>query len=59
LAILLPLFFSGLREANPPAQYALAYSPIYRIILSIIIPNLLIFAGEKPIKKGNPTIFCR
>jgi len=27
VAILLPLFFSGLREASPPAQYALAFTP--------------------------------
>jgi len=25
LALFLPLFFSGLREASPPAQYALAF----------------------------------
>jgi hypothetical protein len=32
VAFLLPLFFSGLREASPPAQYALAFIRFSQII---------------------------
>jgi hypothetical protein len=41
VAFLLPLFFSGLREASPPAQYALAFNRFYINILSWIAVKII------------------